>query len=121
MDGELGNPARLLAQSRYGAGQERKRGVVHGYDMPHAEQADRIRRLARTHGKAVTDRQQSHVRSVQFADEFHIAEDRRVSRMIHSEAARHSNDEASRLASVDTLPAVVDGIGMKSVSHGDFE
>jgi len=121
VDGKAGDVTGFVAELIGRACEHGKRGVVHGDDVFCAEEADGVGGFARAHGEKVADGEHGEVRFVEFADEFHVAEDGGVAGVIDGEAAGHSNDEAGRFASVDANAVIFDGVRMEGVGHGDLE
>src|SRR5713101_9757501 len=100
MDFEAGDVARFLTQGFGRAGEDRERSVVHGHDVPYAEEAYGVGSFARTHGIEIADGQTGHVRAVEFADEPHVAENSGVAGVVYREAAGHANDVPCGFAGV---------------------
>jgi hypothetical protein len=81
--------------------QRRERAVVHRDRVFHAEKARGVGRFLRSHREIVPDWQERDIRFVKLSDQFHVAEDARVSRVIERKAARHADDQSRRLPRVD--------------------
>src|SRR5260221_14545502 len=90
---------------------------MHWDDMLNAEKADGAGGVARAYSVEVADGKHSDVRFVEFADQFHVAEEGGVAGMIDRKAALNSNDESGRFAAVDSNAVVVDGVRMEAVGH----
>jgi hypothetical protein len=121
MDSEASDVGGFFAEGFGCAGKDREGGVVHGDDVFYAEEANGVGGFAGTHGVEVTDGKHGKVGFVEFADEFHIAEEGGVPRVINRKAAGHANDEAGGFAAVNADSVVFDGIRVESVSHCDVE
>src|SRR5579885_2485923 len=101
--------------------QHGKRRIVHRNHVLHAQQANRKRCLARPHCEDVADRQASDVGFVDLPDEFHVAKNGGVTRVIQRHAAGQPHDIAARFPCVQPFAGVLDGIGVKRVGHRNVE
>ena len=60
---------------------------MHGDNVFYSEQSDGAGGLARAHSVEIADGEESDIGLVEFADEFHVAEDGGISCVINGEAA----------------------------------
>jgi hypothetical protein len=101
--------------------QLRKRSEVHRDHMANVQEPNRHRRFARPHRKVITNRQQRHVRRVQFRDQLHVAEERSVAGVIDRQAAGKPQDVAASFSAINDVIAVEYAAGMHGVNHRHFD
>jgi len=64
----------------------------------HPQELERHRRLPRAHGEVVADREDGHLRSVDAADQLHVAEDVGVAGEVEGRTVLEGDDEPRWLA-----------------------
>ena len=78
----------LFRQSFRRSGQGRECAVVHGNNPFHFEEPCRVRRLMRAHGEVIADGKNGQFRPVQFANQSHVPEQRRIAREVSGASIR---------------------------------
>src|ERR1700683_2882426 len=101
--------------------QRRESAKVHRNHLANAEKPDRHCRFSRTHRVVIANWQKSEIRSVQFADQFHVAKNRRVPRVINRRAPGKGDDVTTGFPAVHDLVAILNPAGMDRIHHGDFD
>src|SRR4029077_7906886 len=91
---------------------------MHRNYVLHTQKTDRTRRLVGSHGEVIADRQQRDIRLIQLTYEFHVAEQRRVPRVVHGKSSGHANHQSGWLAAIYSLAIVIDGVRVKCMGHG---
>src|SRR5215469_3127381 len=101
--------------------EHRESSVVNWNHVERAEQADRKGSFAWVHRVVPPYREASHVRLVKFADDLHVAEHGRVTRVVEFQPAGKLHNEPGRFTDIDGSAVVFDTARVIRVNHGDFD
>lgn len=106
-----------LPETRRRPRQQREGPVMHRHHLLDAEPFRRFSGRLRAHGEVVADREKRDLGAVEFADQPHVAEERRVAGEVHLEAAVEPEHVPHRLAQVDRAPILHETATVIRVHH----
>ncbi len=113
-------PLRCCFQLIGCAGEQRERAVVHRHHLLHAQPLRRHGRGVGPHREAIADRQKRDVGFVELADQFHVAEQRGIARVVNRLVVLEFHDEAGGLTEIDDA-VLVDAAAVARIGHGDAQ